>query len=767
MNSDKPVPVPATNRYPETPYPEVIGLSTVEGPIGDEGVDLLNYWRALVTRRWTILAILVTSMAVTLIWTLKQTPIYQASTTIEIDRDTPDVLPFKDAYEAQTAADDTLHTEFEVLRSRTLARRVIEQLHLDNSEEFKTGEQDIVTSFMNAVKGLVPTSKPGSQESDALRPMVDSYLKRLNVSPVRLARLVTVTYESKDPELAARVLNAHAEHFIEDNFQFKLDSAQRAKAFLAGQILTRKSELEKSQDALQQYGRENGILFTGDGRNTATEKLQQLDAEHTKALADRAQKESYYRLLANASPTEFVSQIDGLPQVSTSLLIATLTTRLTQLQHDESALAVQYEPEWPARQRVRSQIDDTERALREEKQKIVKTVEAEYRAAVDKETILAKELEGQTELVNKINEDTVQYNIRKGEVDSNKLLYDGLLTKLNEADVSSTLHASNIRVVDRAEVPPNPIRPNKMINMLLSVGIGLVLGVGLALLQDHVDDSIKSTEELSRLVNLPSLGVIPKLGSLGRGGYGYHKLAYGRPIEGTSAETAPSLRTVERITQDAPLSVLSEAYRSIRTSLLLSSADHAPRTVLITSAVPSEGKTATAVNMAISLSQTGARVVLIDADMRKPRIHAILGIDNTTGLSAVLTGSCALKNVIQETAIPNLFAIPCGVTPPNPSELLLASRFRQMLEVLGQYFDYVVVDSPPINNVSDARILGSMCDRIVVVVKAFATSRHQIRRAVEHLAESRNRIAGLVLNDLDVKQGSYYSGQYYYSGRYY
>jgi len=443
-----------------------------------------------------------------------------------------------------------------------------------------------------------------------------------------------------------------------------------------------------------------------------------------------------------------------------------LTARLTQLQHDESALAVQYEPEWPARKRIRSQIEDTQRALREEKQKIVTMVQAEYAAAVDKETILRKELEQQTAVVNKINEDIVQYTILKGEVDSKKLLYDGLLTSLNQADVSSTLKASNIRVVDRAEVPPLPIRPKKTNNMLLSVAIGLLLGVGVALFQEHLDDSIKSIEQLTRLVNLPSLGVIPKLGSLGRGNYGYYKAAYGRPNEGVTSGILPAKRNVETIAHDAPMSVLSEAYRSIRTSLLLSSPDHPPRSVLITSSVPSEGKTATAVNMAVSLSQTGARVVLIDADMRKPRIHTILNIENAAGLSAVLTGGCALKDAIQETSISNLYAIPCGVTPPNPSELILASRFRQMLEVLGQYFDYVVVDSPPINNVSDARILGSMCDRIVMVVKAFSTSRHQVRRAVEHMADSRKRIAGIVLNDLDVKQGSYYSGQYYYSGRY-
>jgi len=754
-------------------YPEAIAVPATDVRSEDGGIHILDYWRIIIARRWTILAILLTSMTVTFIWVMKQTPIYEASAAIEIDRDRTDVLPFKDAYQTETTTDDTLKTQFEVLHSRTLARSVIEDLHLDQVEEFRPAKSGSDISIMAALKqsinGFFAVPKPpASDEPDTIRPIVDAYLKRLNVNPVRLARIVNITFESKDPQLAARIINAHAEHFIEQNFQFKLEAAERAKQFLSGQLVTMKAGLEKSQDSLQEYSQQNEILFTDDGHNTATEKLKELDEAHTKALADRSAKESYYSLIADTKPEDLMAKADGLPQVKSDLAIETLTTRLTQAQHDDAGLAAQFEPGYLLRQRLQSQIEETRNALDQEKGKVVKEVENEYRAAVHNENTLAKELDQQKEVVNKINQNIIQYNIRKGEVDSNKALYDGLLTKLNEADVSSTLHASNIRIVDKAETQESPIRPKKTVSMLLSLMIGLALGTGLAFFQDYLDDSIKSSEELTRLVGLPSLGIVPRLGSLGKRNYGsYYKLAYGKEAETASKDLQTTSLRVELVTHNAPLSMLAEAYRSIRTSLLLSSPDHPPRTVLITSAVPSEGKTVTAINTAISLSQTGARVVIVDADMRKPRIHAALSLDNTIGLSAVLTGSANLKDVIQESEVPNLFVVPCGVIPPNPGELLVSARFRQILETLGQFFDYVVIDSPPINNVSDSRMLGQLCDRIVIVAKAFGTSRHQIRQAVDHMAESRKRIAGMVLNDVDAKRGSYYSSQYYYSGRYY
>ena len=295
-----------------------------------------------------------------------------------------------------------------------------------------------------------------------------------------------------------------------------------------------------------------------------------------------------------------------------------------------------------------------------------------------------------------------------------------------------------------------------------------LLGVGLAFFQEYLDNSLKSPDEVARFLNIPTLGTIPNLQSLTEKhayGYGYgHKKATKELTQTT--QSSP----LELISHGSPSSLMAEAYRSMRTSLLLSSADRPPQVVLITSAVPSEGKTVTAINTAISLTQTGKRVVLIDADMRKPRVHSVFALGNVTGLSSFLTGSAVLKDVLHESSVPNLFVLPCGIIPPNPGELILSSRFTQLLQVLRQYFDYVVIDSPPVANVSDARVLASSADAAILVVKAFSTSRHLAKRASDLLMQSRIRNVGVVLNDLDVhaRTGYYsnYSGRYYYPSNY-
>lgn len=764
MDNEKPVHVPRAH-YPEAYTASISPAAppSLNGYPDSDSVHLLDYLHVLVARRWTVIAIFLTVVIITIIATLKQVPIYQASTTLQIDRENPNVLSFKDVYEVESATDDTLQTQYKVLGSRSLARRVIEELHLDRSEEFRPGDPKAGFSYMTFFRSLLGSAPAEpKEEPDHLRPVIDAYLARLNITPVRQARLVAVAFDSKDPKLAADIINAHAAHYKEQNLQFKWDATQEASEFLEQQLVNLKANLEKSEDRLQAYSREKQILFTEQGRNTATEKLQQLEGEFTKAQSDRFQRESYNRLVA-------VGRSDALPQLMDNQLITNLTSRLADLQREESEVAVTFSAEYPRRKRIRSQIEDIQRTITGEKERVVETVQAEYSAAVERERLLSAALEEQRNEVNNINQEIIQYNILKRETDSNKELYDGLLTRLKEAQVSAGLRASNIRVVDRAEVPRAPVRPRKAFNLLVGSLLGLVFGVGFAFFQEHLDNSIKSPEDVNRFLNVPTLGTIPNMQSLSNGhsyGYGYgYKLRASRASE-KNTDKAP----LDLITHASPTSLMSEAYRSTRTSLLLSSADRSPRVVLITSAIPSEGKTVTAINTAISLTQTGGRVVLVDADMRKPRVHSVFSLGNVPGLSSFLTGSANLKDVIHEVQVPNLYVLSCGVIPPNPAELVLSSRFNQLIQVLRQYFDYVVIDSPPIANVSDARILASKADASILVVKAFSTSRHLAKRAVDHLMQSRAGSIGVILNDLNVHARtnyySSYSNRYYYPSNY-
>jgi polysaccharide biosynthesis transport protein len=756
MPEDKPVHIPR-ERYPEPIYPKIVTVvsdSHAASPDEDR-LHLLAYWRAIVARRWTILAVLVTVVAVTLLWTFKQKPIYQAQVTIQIDRENPNILSFKDIYQLESSTDDTLRTQFEVLKSRSLARRVIQDMHLENQQEFQQSERGFLSPYLDSIPNFLRWST-STEDSDPLRQVVDDYLRRLDVVPVRLARMVTVTFESEDPKLAAQIINTHANDFIEQNFQYRWEATQKASSFLKQQLEALKSNLEKAEDKLQSYSRENQILFTDEGKDSATEKLRQLEEEYTKAQADRFAKESYDRLVRSGSS-------DALPQIVNNLLVSSLTQQLAQLQREESELAVTFSPDYPSRKRKRSQIEEIEKAILNERIRVTEAIQVEYAAAVNRETLAADALERQREVVNLNNQNIIQYSILKREVDSDKQLYEGLLLRLNEAGVSADLRASNIRVVDNAEVPTKPVKPRKAINLAVSLVFGLLLGIGLAFLQEYVDDTIKTTEDIDRYMRAPALGLVPKMGSLQRrGGYGYQHQYSAKKSETTALPAGqPKL---DLIMHEAPSSLIAEAYRSLRTSLLLSSPDHPPKSVLVTSALPSEGKTVTAINLAISLTQMGARVVLVDADMRKPRIHSVFNVKADVGLSSLLTGTASLKDAIQESLVPNLFIIPCGLIPPNPVELIASTRFRQFLELLPQYFDYVIVDSPPISSVSDARPLSSMCDATIVVIKAFSTSRHHASSAAEHLRQSHAHIVGVVLNDLDVRtDGSYYS---YYNSKY-
>jgi len=734
----------------------------MEPNVESDTIHLLDYWHVLIARRWTVIAIFATVVAVTLIATFKQTPVYQASATVQIDRENANVLTFKDVYEVESTTDDTLQTQYKILESRTLARRVIEELHLERQPEFSQTNTSLTASYIKKARELFSAAPLQTDEPDELRGVIDEYLRRLSVTPVRQARLVNVSFESNDGKLAAQIINAHTKAYIDQNFQFKWDATQYASAFLEQQLDSLKAKLEKSEDALQAYSREKQILFTEEGHNTATERLQNLEEEYTKAQADLVQKQAYDNLIRTG-------HADALPQLANNLTIGTLTTKLSDLQRDESQLAVTFAPDYPGRKRIRSQIEDIQKTVGDERDRVVKTVQAEFSAAVERERLLAGYLQEQRNTVNNINQEIIQYNILKRETDSNKQLYDGLLTRLKEAGVSASLKASNIRVVDRAEIPEFPVRPRKAINLILGSVVGLMFGVGFAFFQEYLDNSIKSPEDVSRYLNMPTLGTIPNLQSLSAGrSYGYgnsNKEAVDDPNVLLKEKTP-----LELIVHGSPSSLMAEAYRSMRTSLLLSSAEQPPKVVLITSAVPSEGKTVTAINTAISLTQTGGRVVIVDADMRKPRVHSVFSMGNRPGLSSFLTGAAELKDVLHESSVANLFVLPCGVIPPNPSELILSSRFNQLIQVLRQYFDYVVVDSPPLTNVSDARILASNTDATILVIKAFSTSRHLAKRAADHLNASHARTVGVILNDLDVhaRTGyySYYSGRYYYPSNY-
>jgi len=486
----------------------------------------------------------------------------------------------------------------------------------------------------------------------------------------------------------------------------------------------------------------------------------------TRAQADLIQKESLYNQVRNGDLT-------SVPGILEHRLYEDLTVKLTDLRREYSELTATFTPEYPRVKRLQSQIDEIEQALQRERSAFAKRVADDYRAAANRELLLKEAVTQQTREFNQIAEKSIQYNILRREAETNKELYDGLLQRLKEASVSAGLRASNIRVVDEAEVPIVPAKPRKVFNLALALLAGLVLGIGMAFFQEYLDNTLKTPEDVQRFLGLPALGVIPAANSNGKGrlpyGYGY---GYGnQPGSQKSLPEASGAEGEEKVGAKLHPELIGalgnspqmEAYRSLRTSVLLSTSGRPPRIILVTSGHPGEGKTTTVVNLAVALGQLGSRVLAVDSDMRRPRIGTLLKVPATpAGLSTFLTGQFDLDDVVTPTQIPNLFVVPCGPIPPNPAELLSSQSMRAFLEQAPQKFDYVVLDSPPVLHVADARILAAQVEAVILVAHGAVTPREAVKHAKQHLQQVNGNLIGLVLNNVDFSSVGY---DYYY--RYY
>jgi succinoglycan biosynthesis transport protein ExoP len=736
-----------------------------------ESTSLLSYWRVLRKRRWTVLTVLTVLFTVVLVGTLKERPIYQTGALLEIEKENPNILSVQELFQLETVSDTYLETEYKILESDTLARQVIVQLRLDLLPEFNP----------KAKRGAAGAGELGGQIAPpdplAVERALSVFQDRLSVEPVKLSRLVAIRFESSDPELAARIVNALAEADIEENLRVRWDATQRASEWLTQQLDDLKGRLEKSEDQMQAYAQSNGLLYLQDDKGTeeniVDERLRQLQEELTRAQADRYQKESLYRLVQ-------AGQIDSLPGVADNKLIEDLTEQLTDVEKQKAQLETTFTADYPKVQELQNQEDKISSVITRERQRAADQLTNDYNAAVRREDLVQQAFADQQKDADQIASRSVQYNILKREVDTNRQLYEGLLERLKETGVSAGLKASNIRVVDEAVAPRKAARPNLPLNLALAFVLGLGLGVGGAFLQEHLDNSLKSSEDIERYLGLPALGLIPSVESLNgqrRGVYGLpdrtvaaigsesgangSKGAHGgNGHNGAAGNAAKSWYRIAGGIEPPP--ALGEAFRGLRTSVMLSSANQPPRTLLVSSPRPSEGKTTVSVNLAISLAQLNQRVLLIDGDMRRPSIRKALGIANGMGLVSYLTGQKDWREAVVPSGVENLDALVCGPVPPNPAELLSSDRMRAMLEEARGEYQFVVVDSPPLLNVSDSRILATLVEGVILVVKGGTTPRELAQRAQSYAEDVGANLIGVVLNNLDVRAGDDYYRYYRY-----
>jgi len=707
---------------------------------------LREYFRILVKRRWVILACAMAVFGVVAIATVRATRIYDAVGSIAINKPDPMMLPFKDSAGGMSDYDSTdIETEVRILRSDLLALQVIKQLNLDHGSE----------SASNASLGLSPDSM--QPDSAVTSDLLNSFRGRLNVSAVPETRIIEIHYRSPDPALAARVVNTLMSTYVEQNFKTRFESTMQASDWLSKQLVDLQMKVETSQEKLVEYQKEHEILGIDEKQNIITSKLDELNRELTLAESDRMQKESLYHLvqsedLDTVAAAASSADIDKGSTAGDSFLLEKLREQDADLKIQIAQLSTQFGPAYPKIAQLNGQAKEVDAQIQVELKKALGRVRAEYMASLQRENLLSAAMDKQKEEANQLNQSAIEYTQLKREVETNRTLYDGLLEKLKEAGVTAGLRSNNFRTVDVARVPTSPAEPNVPRNLAFALALGLTAGIGLAFFLDALDNTVRTPEQAQLISALPSLGVIP-LGSRVNSDAGPK-----RQLSVTSSREA-----VELITQSRPQSQMAESYRALRTSLLLTSLGAPPKVILITSALPQEGKTTTSLNCSIVLAQKGSRVLLIDADLRRPSIHKALGMGPRTGLSNVLTGSATLQQAtVRSSVLPTLFVLPAGTPPPNPAELLASANMGDVLAELRQQYDHIVIDTPPTLSVTDAVIMSTRADTVVLVIRSGQTTKQALRHARDILMRVNARVSGVLLNAADLNSPDYY---YYYEYR--
>jgi polysaccharide biosynthesis transport protein len=699
---------------------------------------LLDYLIILRKHQWLIVTFLLTTVTVVTIASFKMKPVYQAAARVEVDKESQNPLRFQDetGYDEYMDTEDYIETQTKILQSETLALQTIRSLDLGRYPEF--GGSGMSLAF--------------AQGGEPKRPAIlGAFLGRLGVKRVPNSRLIEVTFAAQDPKLAALVVNAHLQNFIEQNFRSKYDATSQASTWLSAELEELRMKVEKSEDDRIAYERKNQIWQIDEKQDITTQKLADMSRTVTDAQTDMAQKEALYKMAASGD-------VDALPSIRDNPVVQDLIRKRTDLGEQYADALNLYGPNFPKVERLAAQQKQVEQDLTQARKNAVANVQADYLSAQSRVNILLQELEKQKAEANEVAEKLVNYHILQHDAEANKQLYDGLLQKLKEAGISAGLRSSNIRVVDPALTPTTPAGPQKARNVSLAFVVGLIGGVGLALFREYLDNTVKSPDDIESLTGLPSLAVVPSLSNSN----GHRGLS--RFVREPVPAAAPPGR-IELLSYEQPKSQISEAFRALRTSLLLSQADHPPQVILVTSALPREGKTTAAINLGVTLAQLGDRTLLLDSDLRKPGVSRALNMTNgkEAGLSSYLAGVSTLDEItVPHPAISNLAALTTGPIPPSPADLLSSHRMREAIAELRNRFKFIVIDSPPIMAATDAVILSALTDGVLLVVRSGDTPKEAFTRTRDLLRAVKCRLLGVVLNAVDSS-----APDYYYSYRYY
>jgi capsular exopolysaccharide synthesis family protein len=716
-------------------------------PPAEDDRPVVASLRVLYRRRWiAATAVALVLLAVT-VQTFTAVPVYEARTRLLIDADTPNVVEFKEIVEPEGGTFEYLQTQYKVLESRTLARRTIDALGWWDHPEFGGGTREpsppsLRDRMVETARSLADRAglsqlrvaePPARDERADQARVIDTFTSRLAVVPVRFSRLVDVTFRSTDPVLAARAVNQLATSYIQQTLEFRFTASKDATDWLADQLAEQRRAVAESEAALQRYREEHDAVALEDRQNIVVQKLADLNAAVTRAKTDRIAREAQYqqlRVLARNPNT-----LDSFPAILANPYIQQLKGDLAELVRRQSEMVQKLGPKHPDRVRLATAIESTEARLRLEVDKVVQAVRTEFLAAAAQEHSLVQSLEAQKKEALALNRREIDYGVLLREAESNRQLYDGLLQRTKEAGVSRDLETSNVRVLDAADVPRGPVSPRVRTNLTYGFVGGLFLAGWVVFLLEHLDSRVKTPADLRTGLGLPSIGVIPELRA---------KAHIAKPV----------------ITGDVPGQFI-EAFRTAETNLLFSWVDPGLRSLVVTSAMPGEGKTVVAGNLAVALAQSGQRVLLVDADLRRPRIHDLLGLAREPGLTNLLVGRAGPEDVVVPTDVAGLSVVTAGQATPSPVQLLGSPRLGFFLNDMEARFDWIVLDAPPVLPVADVAAAAQWAAATLLVVGAEMTNRQTVREAVERLRVVRVPVVGAILNRVDFHRHGYHYAPYY------
>jgi capsular exopolysaccharide synthesis family protein len=709
---------------------------------------LIDYLRVLHRRRGTALAVFLPVLVAGIVYAYTAEPLFEGVAQVLIEHENPNVLTLKDTVAEPSESAEYHETQYRILQSRTLVGRTIEAMkaweHPQLGGVIPGGAppQGFVARVLSQAAGGLGLARearaaaaerepPSQDETSVQSRRIDAFLGRLTIAPAKGSRLVEIRFRSTDPGFAAEAANALANAYIAQNLEFKTQAVEQSAEWLSGQLGEQRRQVTESEAALQKYREQNNAVSLEDSESIVAQKLGELSTMVTRAKAERMQKESVYRQMSAARSSP--AALDAFPAIVGNVYIQQIRAELAREQTRKAQLGEKLGPLHPDMVQATTSIQALETKLQAEYAKQVGAAEREYEAALALEQNLVGALAAQQNEVLALNRRHIGMTALQREVASNRQIFESLLQRTREAGIVGEMKSTNVRILDLAEVPRRPVWPDRRRIVLLMSLLGAALAVGAVFFLDYMDDRITTPDEIPRHLGLPFLGLVPDV----------RKSGGGEPL--IDSGVAP---------------VFAEAFRAIRTKVIFAAPSRS-RSVVVTSSAPGEGKSLVSSNLAIGLALTGQRVLLIDADMRRSRVHQIFQIDPEPGLSELLCSARGLRETLRRSSVHGLALLPAGRVPDHPAELLSSPRFGELLRQLADHFDWVIVDCPPVATVTDAAVAAHAAAAVLFVVGAEKTSRATARHAVEQLDAADAQFIGAILNRAKIERNSMLYSPYY------